>query len=237
MSTGFPEQEIHLYTCCPSDVANKADALHGVLSPDEHKRLAGMSFESDRLDYLVAHAMLRVVLSRYSEASPHSWQFTKGPHGKPELLDNHSGIEFNLAHTRDLCAVIVTSGKPCGVDVEILTRTNNIEGIAWKTFSEPEIEFMGLNQDIARHRFFQLWSLREAYLKALGVGMSGNSKDFGFGIDEDFTVTLRFDDARDHEWSLALHDVGAGHVMATCVERGDGIKITGFDAAKLLKAV
>jgi 4'-phosphopantetheinyl transferase len=122
----------------------------GILSDEELQRYRAFHFERDRAAYLTAHALTRRALSRYADVAPPDWQFAKGPCGKPEIanpLDRRLG--FNLSHTHGLVACAVGWECEVGIDVERINREIN-----------PAVSF------------FEEWTLKEAYLKALGVGLT-----------------------------------------------------------------
>jgi len=190
-----------------------------LLSPAERARCDRFRFDRDRRDFAAAHALLRHALTVHEGAPASPWSFEEGVHGKPFLTPGQSALEFNLAHTNGLVACVLTHGGPVGVDVESLDRAVNGDDIAGRYFSPPEIlglqELPGVERGT---RFIELWTLKEAYLKAIGVGLSNPLKDFGFDLTG--TSALRFDappGSVSADWQFALFAPSDRHRMAVAV--------------------
>jgi len=98
--------EIVVALCRPSEpaVSEQRSVLMGLLSDEERQRLTRFHFERDRVLFLVAHALLRITLSRYANIDPRAWQFRTGSYGRPEIADPRSRLRFSLSHTRGLAA-------------------------------------------------------------------------------------------------------------------------------------
>lgn len=161
----------------PPDVA-KARSL---LSPDECARCDRFLFERDRRDFAAAHALLRGALTLHSGLPPDCWQFGSDGGGKPYLV-GQSEVEFNIAHTPGLVACALSVAGPVGVDVERVDHARDTEEIAERHFAEPEIlALKACAHGLKRHiRFTELWTLKEAYLKALGAGLRQSLNEFAF---------------------------------------------------------
>src|SRR5437867_10140220 len=120
------EDTIHLWYAVPSQLVEPHERgryLH-LLAPDEVARLRRFRSEGNRCLFLVAHALVRLVLSRYLPVEPSEWKFAAGPHGKPEVAGPRSFplLRFSLSHTRGLAAVALTLGQEVGVDVESINQ-------------------------------------------------------------------------------------------------------------------
>jgi phosphopantetheinyl transferase len=159
-----------------------------VLSAEERARRDRFVFDHDRRDFAVAHGLLRRALSDRGTALPEEWRFTTDRLGKPSLVADQSGsppLAFNLAHTRGYVACAVARDASVGIDVERLGPVSWPSAIAARHFSTEE------NQMLARSapgevdvRFIEIWSLKEAYLKALGAGLNAPLCTFGFSFEE-----------------------------------------------------
>lgn len=144
-----------------------------LLSSDERARHERIRTKSDRDEYAIAHALLRSALSEFGDRRPEAWRFADGPFGKPALTDPVSSLSFNLTHARGLVACAVAASADVGLDVEAITRATNWRGIASRYFSSAEREEIDrLEPGRQAARFFELWTLKEAFVKALGVGLS-----------------------------------------------------------------
>lgn len=158
-------------------------ALTVLLSDDERQRFARFRFENDRQLYLVAHALLRVALSRHANIEPCAWQFLTGSHGRPEIDKSQSRLRFSLSHTRGLAACAIILERDIGLDVEYLTADAPIE-VAEQFFSARERrDLLCAGSDVRAAFFLEYWTLKEAYAKARGLGLSLEPHQFSFYKD------------------------------------------------------
>jgi len=227
------QQQAHVWYCNPQAIFDPHRLEHylALLSSAERKQQRNFHFKKDQRSYLVSHALLRTVLSMYAEIAPEDWVFARGAHGKPRLTQASAAtaLRFNLTHTADLCACVVTRRIRCGVDAEHVGRDNKLMPIARRMFSEIELETLRDKTDAEmRQRFFYYWTLREAYVKAKGTGLGGSSKAFHFRIDEQagtdtcMTAGIEFVDDRKKniadEWQFEIFQHDANHVMAVALK-------------------
>ena len=189
-------------------------ALLELLSAGERERHDRFHFDVDRDAYLVAHALTRRVLATAAGVEPHSLEFVEGDRGKPELCAPAAALElrFNLSHTRGLVACAVTQQRVIGVDVERVDRRVELLPVARHVFSEREVAGLtALADEAQRLRFFELWTLKEAYVKAIGKGLAGPLRAISFFPDGPDPVPVHFaaeaaDDAS--AWCFRRHALG-----------------------------
>ena len=203
------------------DEAAIADAV-SVLPGDELAQYRRFHFARDARDYAAAHALLRRTLSSHDGRAPEQWRFAKSEQGKPFLID--SGVfhaSFSLSHTRGMVACAVTDGADVGVDVECVDREVDAAEIAARFFAPAEAaHLMQLDADARRDRFFDLWTLKEALVKALGGGMAMSLSLLAFTIAPDGGVTLEAPpDVEASSWQFALFAPGPRHRLAVAVRR------------------
>jgi 4'-phosphopantetheinyl transferase len=178
----LPEREVHVWYI-RSQVAADPDLLRtfrDILSPDEEERGARFHFEDDRRLYLLSHGFLRRVLSRYAAVPPAGWRFVCNAYGKPEIVAIPErpalrSLCFNLTHTAGLAACVVTRDREVGVDAEDVTRGGRELGedlIRYCLSPTELVSFRRLPADEQQSAFFDYWTLKEAYLKARGFGLS-----------------------------------------------------------------
>jgi 4'-phosphopantetheinyl transferase len=161
--------------CSTLGDADAALRCRALLSAEESAREQRFRFQDDRDSYLLAHALVRSVLAELSGEPPARLRFELGPHGRPELVPARPGprLRFNLSHTRGLVACAVALEHDVGVDVEHVDRRVQIDQVAESVFSDAERAALArLPEDARRARFFELWTLKEAYIKAVGKGLS-----------------------------------------------------------------
>jgi 4'-phosphopantetheinyl transferase len=146
-----------------------------VLSPEETARAERFHFDRHRRAFILGRAALRFLLASYLDLDAAAVQFVYGPQGKPALapmLENAS-LRFNASHSGDLAAYAFTSGCEIGVDVERYRALADLENIARRFFSPEETaELLELSLADKASGFFNCWTRKEAYIKAMGGGLS-----------------------------------------------------------------
>lgn len=168
------------------------------LSETELTRYQRFRFDHDRHLYLVAHALNRVVLSRYSTGvDPAMWRFVTNEYGRPELAPSMpfaNRLRFNISHTHGLVACIVTDGIDCGVDVEQTRPMDDLWAIARSVFAERELADLRTLQVLDQEpRFYDYWTLKESYIKARGMGLSLPLQAFSFRFANGELQGVQFD--------------------------------------------
>lgn len=164
------DDEVRVYVARPGAVdAAKARAL---VTEEERAWLETFRFDRDRHEHLVSRALVRVCLSRHLSAPPASFRWRLGAHGKPSL-DPARELFFNASNHRDVVVCALSRYEDLGVDVEPIARGDEILEVVGTVFSPPEREVLDtLALPERRDRAVTLWTLKEAYIKALGLGMS-----------------------------------------------------------------
>jgi 4'-phosphopantetheinyl transferase len=192
------------------------------LSDHEAQRHRRFHFERHRHQYLLSHALLRKTLSRYAACSPAEWEFTYSEHGRPEIATaGVPDIRFNLTHTDGLSACVVTLGNSCGIDSEKLMARHNPGGVARRMFSAAEYATLQkLEGDSFLDYFYRHWTLREAYVKAIGIGITFPTKKLQFVTEEDGATRIDFGNEIDdnpEEWAFAVFRPTREHTLAVAV--------------------
>lgn len=193
-----------------------------LLDREERNRLQRFHNERDRHLFAASHVFLRQTLSQYVKSPPDQLRFVVNRYGKPSL-DCHSKdavIHFNLAHTSDLVVVAVHSGGEVGVDVERLDCNVDVTRIGDQFFSREESADLQAAPPTGRLlRFFQYWTLKEAYLKARGQGLSAALNRFTIHFVPDGRATLSTVSEQGENfaaWTLFHFQPDPEHVVAAC---------------------
>ena len=208
----------------PSLLAAYAD----LMSPAEREKQQRYHFEKGRHECLVTRALVRTVLSRYTEMSPDAWMFEANSYGRPELTPGQCALplRFNLSHTDGLIACAVALDRDVGVDVESLNHRGETVTLADHYFSKQEVhDLHQLPEDRQRERFLAYWTLKESYIKARGMGLAISLGDFGFRLEDHGPIRISFqprihDDPSD--WQFALYRPTPSHLLAVGVHKGRG---------------
>jgi 4'-phosphopantetheinyl transferase len=167
-----------------------------MLNESERIQQKRFHFEKHRHQYLITRALVRSVLSHYDDSlKPKQWEFSKNNYGKPSISNTalKNPIQFNLSHTDQLIVMAVTQSKEIGVDVEYLPRLGKPLEIANSFFSPSEVtQLLALPEEQQRNRFFDLWTLKEAYIKACGMGLSIPLDHFSFSFSQQGKIQIEF---------------------------------------------
>ena len=209
------ERQIHLWLAFCDDVVDQAllDGYRAMMSASERACELRFQFERDRKSYLVTRALVRTVLSRYVEIEPDRWRFGSNDYGRPHILNEEvlgTGVDFNIAHSHGLIAMAVSAHRVIGVDVENTRQRRVSLEIAQRYFAADEVAALALlPQGQRQDRFFELWTLKESYIKARGMGLSIPLDQFSFHFPREGAVEIRIqpgladDPARWQFWQFA----------------------------------
>lgn len=166
--------ELHLWRFRLDPPPSTITDLRPLLSPDESVRAERLRIPSKKMEFIAARGRLRQILARYLETSPAALHFAYGSAGKPSLALPGPPFFFNLAHAGHWGLLGISAQEQIGVDVEWLKRPVDIGQIAgWSFGEELSAELDALPPEMRSRLFFQLWTAREARLKARGTGFTG----------------------------------------------------------------
>ncbi len=194
-----------------------------ILSPDEQLRAQRFYFERDRNHFIAGRGMLRAILSRYLNLESAQLQFSYTSRGKPALANPgiEGTISFNLSHSNGL-ALYAIAHTPCiGIDLEYMRPMPEAEQLAKRFFSPREYAVISaLPTDQKQEAFFQAWTCKEAYLKAIGDGLSGLDKvEVSLVPGEPAALlSIQGDQAAASRWSLYQLSAVPGYMAAVAVE-------------------
>ncbi|CAA6828354.1 MAG: 4'-phosphopantetheinyl transferase (EC [uncultured Thiotrichaceae bacterium] len=182
--------EIHIFLAHPDYVESSDESL---LNATERSRASAFKFFSDRKRYVAAHSFLRQTLSKYAPLLPATWRFTTNGYGKPSIANNgYEWLQFNLSHTHGLIACAISYQREVGIDVEKRKALMDLESLCQYAFSAPEAaDILSLaNLQAREQRFFTYWTLKEAYVKARGMGLSIPLQQFTFieGVNKEWSL-------------------------------------------------
>ena len=198
------------------DAPGVTAALERLLPETEIARLADFRAESPRRLHLLARGLQRSMLTRLLPGTaPRDWQFERSGSGRPSLSHPHGiDVDFNLAHSRGLVAMALGRGVRIGIDVERFERRRSLE-IARRYFSVREIAALeSLPADAQPRRFVELWTLKEAYLKAIGTGIAGGLGSMTFDWREGALTFERASDPDAARWRFRQWRWGDDHLLA-----------------------
>lgn len=171
----LPKGEVHIWSASTEGSDEQFISLQGILSADEAQRAGKYYFEHDRMRFVLSRGLLRLIMSRYLDVEPGTISLCYNHFGKPELASISGGntIQFNISHSGKLVLYAITCGHRVGIDVERIRHFQEAEEIVERFFSAGEkMKFRSLPEDISDRTFLTYWTRKEAYVKALGEGLS-----------------------------------------------------------------
>ncbi len=206
--------------------------LRQSLSAAELSRAKRFHFERDRQHFIVGRGVLRDILSRYTKETPGDLHFGYTAYGKP-FLDRpaDSELRFNLSHSGDLALYAISHERDLGLDVEQIRPMPDALDLAARFFSARENETLQTVPPAQRHEaFFNAWTRKEAYIKALGEGLSHPLDSFDVSLrpaEPARLLAVRGDPQALHRWQLVAFTPQPGYIAAL-VAAGQGWKIQGW---------
>jgi 4'-phosphopantetheinyl transferase len=199
----------------PADADTTVTAL---LPADERARAERFRFDRHRRMYLNTHAALRLLLARYLQVWPTSLAIVPDRHGRPALESRADGLHFNLSHSGTLALVAVSCVAPVGVDVEEVRDVPDFVEIARRYFAPGEVEnVLQLAPDERLGGFFVTWTRKEAYVKAIGLGLSFPLDAFSTGRPDGPAHVTHAGGTIDQDWTLADLACAVGYRAALAV--------------------
>lgn len=218
--------EVHIWRTSLDLSSFQSEVLLRTLSVDEVERANRYHFEKDKNRFIAARGILRNILRNYVGMNADKIQFEYAPNGKP-LLQNNPGsatVSFNLSHSGAFALYAVTLHRRVGIDIEKIRQDVDVPEIARRFFSEAENSSLEQTPKNRLHElFFQYWTRKEAFLKAIGAGISFPMEkvEVSAGNGSSLTaIALPSDDKENTCWDL--HDLFpvAGYAAAVAIERG-----------------
>lgn len=216
------DREVHVWCASldPSTATLRRRRL--LLSEDERSRAKRFHSQSDRDRFIAARGLLRILLGRYLTIDPSELQFCFSPLGKPALDKQRHGedLRFNVSHSHRVVLYAVTRGREVGIDIEWIRTDIDIDEMSRRFFSAREIAVLQtLPPQIKAEAFFNCWTRKEAYIKALGEGLSHSLQDFAVSLAPGEPAALLWIRGEGTErWSMTALTPEPCYAAALCVE-------------------
>jgi len=221
--------EIHIYRSSLETTSDKIKDYESFLSADELYKANRYKFEKDRFHYITGRALLRNILSRYLNQFPGEIVFSYSDKGKPFIKDTE--VKFNLAHSGGRAVYAVANNMDIGIDIEFMRELPDALQIAKRFFSEKEVvEFSEIREDDIRTAFFNCWTRKEAFIKAVGEGLSYPLKDFSVTLkpgDKPEILWIKDKAEEVKYWSLINIDTDENYISSLAV-KAENVKVVYF---------
>ncbi len=221
--------EVHLWQVHQADfdlLALEANCLSW-LTEVEVLRYCRYQFDRHRKQFLLGRAVIRVALSSYEQSiKPGEWRFTQNEYGKPAIHPDQQigSLFFNLSHSGESLVLVLAGFANIGVDIQRSLKTRRIAAIAQRYFSGKEVEELkGLSAEQQQTRFYELWTLKEAYIKACGMGLAISLRHFSCFFPGTDKLAIKFDSLRNDDekaWQLWQLDAGDAYKLAIAARAG-----------------
>ena len=216
--------QAHVWLLTPDEdsTAELDGRLLELLDAEERQRHERLRRPADRQLFLAAHAATRLVLSRYLDRAPESLSFATDNNGRPALASDAT-LEFNLSHTPGCVACVVSETTACGVDVQAVEGVADPLVVAETYCSADERAWLHAQPaHEQRLRFFELWTLKEAFIKARGT-VELSPERYSFDVtDEPKRIRVRFEpelDEAEARWQFELCRPTPEHVLGVALRR------------------
>lgn len=213
----LPTDEIHLHYVRTDEVSDPVLLKHyqAMLSEQERHQMSRFYYQAHRHQFLLTRALLRCGLSQYHDLDPADWYFDRNGYDKPFVSQAalEDPVRFNISHAQGLVICGFSASHEVGVDVEDAQRSTGaaFQHLA-RYFSQHEIDALTqLPEKQQRQRFFDLWTLKESYIKARGMGLSIPLNHFGFKFKHGELNGFYIDEALSDKasdwqfWQLTMH--------------------------------
>lgn len=210
------------------------------LTPAERERHDRFRHDIDRHMFLLGRLMARALVGRALGCDPLAWTWRDGARGRPEVGDPATSVRFNLAHSAGLVACVVARGRDVGVDVEDLERRQPETDIVERYCAPAEVADIRAQGDGWSERFLRYWTLKEAYLKARGLGIAVPLAEISFALDGESSARIAFLGSlrgTDDAWSFVLARPTNRHLLAVAAASPGGprptVSIEALDTGEL----
>jgi 4'-phosphopantetheinyl transferase len=201
-----------------------ARAYLSLLSPPEAARNARFATPELRRRDLQARALVRCALSLHAASAPADWQFTESAYGKPMIASPHRELvqwQFNLSHSERVAVMAICKGYVVGVDVESGAATDELlnSPLIFSPLERASLRRLPLAE--RGRRFLEHWTIKEAYLKARGLGLSIPPHTFALNLDEPGRISFPENpggQSLEAGWVFQEFDAGEYGIVSVCIE-------------------
>lgn len=212
---------VHVWRAELSKYFSQLDYFYSLLSADEVERAQRFIFDIHRQRFVAGRGILRLLLSQYLNYPANKLVFTYDEHEKPwldmNIVPSDPALFFNVSNSEDLVVIALAHNELLGIDVEFIRHDIEITEIAERFFSSNECNALNKVPDENKYKaFFTIWSRKEAFIKAIGEGLTFPLKDFDVSLIEqpNGLLSIKGNQEAAQQWSLLSLDFGAEYCGA-----------------------
>ncbi len=198
ISPNFPRRllnnEVHIWRLNLKQLDLHALSFASILSDREKMRAGSFHFKKNKKRFIIGRGILRIILGFYLDIKPELLEFLYGPYGKPQLNEKNYNetIQFNLTHSHELALCAFTRGRRLGIDLEYITNIPDLKVITTHIFSRRENKkFKKIPKNKKLNAFLKCWTVKEAYSKAIGTGLTELYKQFNLSFSLKISTSKR----------------------------------------------
>lgn len=227
--------QMYLWTLLTDDTTDAATAcgLAEILSADERNEARRFRRVTGRQQFVIARALVRLALSYHVPIPAGAWRFDRDRNRRPFIASPAISppVRFSVSHTQGLVACLITLSDEAAVDVETVEHSEDLALVAREVLSPAEQSALSaLSGRDWTTRFFDHWTLKEAYAKARGLGLSLRLSDIGFDLNRDNTIRIHFSsqvDDNSSAWVFWRRHLSPQHTIAVAAKKdsGEGFEI------------
>ena len=212
--------EVIIFPLDSSD--EKRQFLYQLLSDDEIQRAARFRFDKHRNRFITGRGSIREILADKGNCSPRAIEFELNKYGKPSVFKPESvrWMQFNASSSATMGAIAISKGIAVGLDIEKIKSDNkwDYDLIVKNEFTIDEYVWYKKHRDSDRIRvFFELWTCKEAYLKALGLGLSGGLDSFTINLEGPEPQVSQTTLEKGEQSGLLLHRLSINDGYVACL--------------------
>lgn len=212
--------EVHIWNIKVDFNSKVILSYENLLSESEKIKLNRFKFEKDRLIYITARGILRLLSGKYLEMHPKQIQFDYTEYGKP-FFKTDTSLKFNVSHSGERIAIAFSQIQEIGIDIEKIKDDFNVIELARNFFSKNEIKALEqVSKSEVIRAFYRCWTRKESFIKAEGSGLSFPLDKFAVSLDKDEQAELlktEWEATEKDNWSLFSFVPGNDYLGALAV--------------------
>ena len=189
------ENEVHIWNYSLEPDKNLAELYFNNLSEDEKDRVKKIIIKEVKYRSILSKVITKKILSKYLDRKITQINYCYNKFGKPKLSSeiNHLDLNFNISHSGNLGVIAISKNKQIGIDIEQIVELNDLNDLIDLIFTENEIRQIGLLDQIDKTKmFYKIWTAKEAFVKAIGYGLSFPVKNIEFEINRIRGISIKF---------------------------------------------
>ena len=196
---------IDVWLCDLKQLSGEINNFYSILAEDEHERADKLKVEDKKQQYIITRGALRQRLGLLTNIDPKDFVFEYFEHGKPVLNNDarFTDITFNVSHSNDLALIAIAQEQNIGIDIEKINHELNHQALMTRFFSEAEqTEFQTMPDANRAKAFCACWTRKEAFIKAVGDGVSYGLDNFDIAVDPENQIPeINLHKSSDETWS------------------------------------